>query len=88
MKQGLLELKIRVPKDSLNVLLLERVASCKKQGENIVRFPAIFSKIGSSFSIPKKRVWTLLYFLHDLNLIEIVFGHGIKINFSVKDLQI
>lgn len=84
MKQEILELKLRVPKDSLYIILLERIASCKKPGEDLIKFPIIFSKVASSFSIPKEKVWNILYFLHDLNLIKIVFGHGIKINYGIK----
>lgn len=85
MKQNLLELKLRVPKDSLHAILLDRIASCKRPGEDIIKFPAIFSKVASSFSIKKERVWTLLYFLHDLKIITIVAGHGVKINYRVKN---
>jgi len=84
MKQKNLELKLRVSPDSLYIILLERIASCKKSSEDIIKFPAIFSKVASSFSISKERVWTLLYLLHDLNLITIIFGHGVKINYEVK----
>lgn len=85
MKQKNLELKLRVSSDSLYVILLERIASCKKPNEEIVKFPALFSKVASSFSIPKEKVWPLLYFLHDLNFITIIFGHGVKINYGVKN---
>jgi len=84
MEQKILELKLRVPEDSLHVLLLKKIASCKKPNEEIIKFPVLFSKIASSFSIPKEKVWPLLYFLHDLNLITIVFGHGVKINYEIK----
>ncbi len=85
MEQKILELKLRVPEDSLNMLLLRRISSCKKPGEDIIKFPAIFSKVASSFSIPKEKVWSLLYLLHDLGLIKIIFGHGVKINYEVKN---
>jgi len=85
MEKKHLELKLRVPRDSLHAILLERIASCRKPGEEIIKFPAIFSKVASSFSIPKERVWALLYLLHDLQIITIIAGHGLKINFSIKN---
>ena len=76
---------LRVPKDGLYIILLERIESCKRPGEEIIKFPPLFSKIASCFSIPKERVWPLLHFLADLGFIEVIFGHGIKIKFEVKN---
>jgi len=84
MKQNLIELKLRVPKECLYTILLDRIASCKEPGQEVIKFPKLFSKIASSFSIPKTKVWSLLYLLNDLGLIKIVFGHGVKINFSME----
>lgn len=83
MKQEVFDIKLRIPKEGLHIILLERISSCKKPGEEIIKFPPLFSKIASSFSIPKKKVWPLLYFLNDLGFIKIVFGHGIKLNYQL-----
>ena len=79
MEQKFLDIKLRVPENGLYPLLLQRIKECGERNEQIVKFPKVFSKLAVSFSIPKSRVWELLYFLNDMGLIEIVYGHGIRI---------
>ncbi|MEK6850030.1 MAG: hypothetical protein AABX85_00465 [Nanoarchaeota archaeon] len=51
----------------------------KYQKGNIIRFPYIFQKLCTSFSMPKKECWEVIFILRDAGLIEIVPYHGIKI---------
>lgn len=88
MKQKNLDYKgrlLRIPNEGLYLILLERIASCRQPGEEIIKFPIVFSKVASCFSIPKEKVWPLLYFLNDLSFIEIIFGHGIKLRYEVEN---
>jgi hypothetical protein len=85
MEKENLELKLRVPRSSLYAILLQRLEACKKQGKDIIRFPEVISKIAVSFSIPKQQVFELLFLLHDLNIIQIVCGHGVRLNYGIKN---
>lgn len=59
-------------------LALSRLKECK--GSNgIIRFPDVFSKLCTGFSIKKEDCWELLFFFKEMGLIEIVCGHGVKI---------
>lgn len=61
-------------------LTLKRLAECKVKGKEIIPFPKIFQKLGSSFCISKPEVWSILFILRDLGFIEIIAFHGCKIN--------
>ena len=82
MKEKKIDNKLRLPQRGLYILVLERINSCKVSEEEIIKFPKVFSKLSSSFSVPKDRVWELLYLLNDLGLIKIHFGHGISLLYS------
>ena len=82
MKEDKLVLKVSMPSMGLCSLLLQRIISCKKEGEEIIPFPKIFSKICCSFQINKQSAWELLYLIRDFGFIEIIYGHGIKVNFE------
>jgi len=56
--------------------LIEVRESCKKE---IIPFPELFEKICRNFSITKQEAWEVLFLLNDLELIQIIAGHGIKI---------
>lgn len=81
-----LELKLRIPKGSISNIILQRISSCQKSNNEIVNFPAIFSKLCVSLQLPKKDVWELLFFLNDLSIITIVPGHGVKPNYKFKEM--
>jgi len=85
MKEQQLGIKLRLPEEGLYVIFLKRIASCKKSGKEIIRFPDLMSKLGRSFSIPKKKIWELLYIFSDLGFLEITCGHGVKINYEIYD---
>jgi len=83
MKEEQLGIKLRLPDQGLYFIFLERIAACKKPGKEIIRFPDIMSKLGASFSLPKKKIFELLYIFKDLGLIDIICGHGVKVNYNV-----
>ena len=85
MKEEQPGIKVRLPEEGLYVIFLKRIASCKKSGKEIIRFPDLMSKLCRSFSIPKKKIWELLYIFSDLGLLEITCGHGVKLNYEIYD---
>jgi len=76
---------IRIPEEGLYLTFLKRLASCEAVRGDIIKFPRLFSKIGSSFQLNKKQIWSVLYFLNDLGFIKIVCGHGIRLNYSLPE---
>ena len=59
-------------------LALSRLKECR--GSNgIIRFPDVFSKLCTGFSIKKDDCWELLFFFKEMGLIEIVCGHGVRV---------
>ena len=83
MKQEELVIKLRLPEQGLYIIFLDRIASCKRPGREIIRFSDVVPKLAASFSIPKKRIWELLYIFKDLGLIDLICGHGIKLKCEV-----
>lgn len=59
-------------------LALSRLRECRSNN-GIIRFPDVFSKLCTGFSIKKDDCWELLYFFKEMGLIEIVCGHGVKL---------
>lgn len=60
-------------------LALTRIEECERIKGEIINFPKLFQKICRSFSIKKGDAWKLLYFFRDLQQIEIVPYHGIRL---------
>jgi len=59
---------------------LERLKELDKPlGTKIIRFPKVFGKLCSTFSITKQECWELLFMFRDLGFIEIIPYQGIKI---------
>ncbi|MFH1637397.1 MAG: hypothetical protein ABIB71_03160 [Candidatus Woesearchaeota archaeon] len=59
-------------------LALQRLKECRAKND-IVRFPDVFTKLCTGFSIKKEECWELLFLFRDLGLIEIVCGHGVRV---------
>lgn len=72
---------------SLYRLAFERLRACKPSSNGVIRFPVVFQKLGSTFSLPKKEVWNLLFILRKAGWIEIIAYHGIKINGKRKGVK-
>lgn len=85
MKREKIDIKLRLPSEGLYLILIKRLESCKTNGQEIISFPKIFSKLSVSFQLKKKKVWELLYLFHDLGFIEIICGHGIKLNYKIDN---
>ncbi|MEK6916016.1 MAG: hypothetical protein AABW89_05755 [Nanoarchaeota archaeon] len=79
MNQKSLDIKLRLSSESPTALIINRIASCRKQGTEIIDFPCIFSKLSTSLQLTKEKVWNLLFFLHDMGLIKVINGHGIRV---------
>ena len=80
MQQKKFALKVRFQREGIYEIIEKRIISCKRENENVIPFPRIFSKLCSSLQISKKQCWELLYFLTDMQKIRIICGHGIQIN--------
>lgn len=59
-------------------LALQRLKECKVKN-GIIRFPEVFSKLCTTFSLKKKECWELLFLFRDFGLIKIICGHGVKL---------
>jgi hypothetical protein len=46
-----------------------------------VPFPVVFEKVCRAFSITKKEAWMALFTLYDFGYIEVIRGHGVKLNY-------
>jgi len=57
--------------------LREAQALSKKE---IVPFPVVFEKLCRNFSLTKPQCWQILFILRDFGFIEVVCGHGVRIN--------
>ncbi len=59
-------------------IALQRIQRCKGTRE-IIRFPLVFESICRSFSITKKDAWELLSTLQEMDVLEIVPFHGVRL---------
>lgn len=80
MKHEIVANGLRLPKEGFYLIILKRIYSCKGEDSEIATFPKIFSKLCTSLQITKQQAWELLYLFNDLGLIQIICGHGIKLN--------
>ena len=62
-------------------LAFERLRACRNNN-GIIRFPDVFSKLCTGFSIKKEDCWELLFFFKDMGMIEIICGHGVRVKDS------
>jgi hypothetical protein len=85
MNKKRIALKIRLPAEGFYLLILKRIEFCKDKNEDTICFPRIFSKLCASLQITKHQAWELLYLFQDLGLIQIICGHGIKLNYQIGD---
>ena len=46
----------------------------------ILPFPVVFEKLCRNFSIKKSECWVILRILKNAGAIDIIYGHGVKIN--------
>jgi hypothetical protein len=88
MKKEFLELKLRLPCDGMYLIILKRIALCKKPSKEIIDFSILNHKLGTSLQINKKQIWDLLTFFHDLGMIEIVRNHGVILNYEIDDIKL
>ncbi|MHA1703922.1 MAG: hypothetical protein ACTSWK_16835 [Promethearchaeota archaeon] len=69
------------PKQGLYGLLFQRLNELKeKSRKEIISFPDVFEKLCRNFSMTKKQAWEILFLLQDFGLIQVITGHGIKVN--------
>ena len=72
---------------SLIGLAYERLREIKiRKDSGLIPLPHVFSKLCSSFSVPKKDAWHIIFNLADMGLIIFIPYHGIKI-VKLKDLE-
>ncbi len=64
----------------LYTIALERLRKLEASPKSgIIRFPNVFEKLCSPFSITKEQAWEILFILRDFGFIEIVPYQGIKL---------
>ena len=83
MKKNLPDIKLRLPRGGMYLIILKRIALCKIPQKDIIPFTKINSKLGTSLQINKEQIWDLLLFFHDLGMLEIVTNHGIILNYDI-----
>lgn len=54
-----------------------------KKNKEIISFPTIFEGVCTKFSMTKAKAWNCLFFLAEFGLIEVVKGHGVKLNYEM-----
>lgn len=71
-------------------LILQRVYSLKDEfyteKDYFIPISNVRAKLGRSFSMKKKNIMELLYFLHDLGFIDMCCK-GIKLKYVIKDAK-
>jgi hypothetical protein len=63
-------------------------AESKHRASNIISFPDLFEKVCRNFSINKRLCWEILFILEEINVIEIVWGHGVKLKNNIKKINV
>lgn len=76
-------LGVIIRRDVWYKVLLERIAEAKRPNSDIIKFPDLFSAICVKLSIKKKLAWKILLVLHKNNLITIIQGHGVRLNYEI-----
>lgn len=59
-------------------IFVRRLGEIKYQKE-LLPFPLVFEKLCRNFSIKKAECWVILRILKRAGVIEIIFGHGVRI---------
>ena len=60
-------------------LFLRRLSEVPRSAGGIAKFPSVFAKLCRTFSVSKTQCWEILLLLREFGLVEIVPGHGVKI---------
>ena len=64
----------------LYTIALKRLMELKPNPKSgIIRFPKVFEKLCSTFSITKQECWEILLTFRDLGIIKIVPNQGVKV---------
>ena len=82
MKEESIDIKLRLPRNGIYSIIMKRLGSLRKTQIKLIKFPDVFSKLGTSLQLKKEEVWELLILLQDLGLISIITNHGIILNFE------
>jgi hypothetical protein len=69
-----------MPKCPLAVAFYERLQGLPTTRSGIIRFPEVFMSLCSKYRMKKRLCWKVLFLMRDMRLIEVVAGHGVKIN--------
>ena len=69
---------IRNQSNGLYNILIQRLEKIGK-GYNVIPFPIVFEKLCTSFSIKKEDCFKVLLFLKDSGVIDVFFGHSVKL---------
>ena len=77
---------IRNQDNALYNLFMRRLREIKSKSE-IIPFPYVFEKLCKAFSIKKEDCFKVLLFLKDSGVIDIVFGHGVRLK-EIEDFEI
>lgn len=83
MKKEIKEIKLRLPREGIYLIILKRIALCKIPYKDIIPFKKINSKLGTSLQINREQIWDLLLLFSDLGFLDIVRGHGVILNYEI-----
>ena len=67
---------------TLEALVFRRLLEMKRhggRGEDIIRFPIVFSRVCPPYSLKKRHAWTILVALGKKGYLEVVPFHGIRL---------
>lgn len=65
--------------------LLKDLNSLKKYDNEIIKYPKVFEKICTRFSIKKQKAWECLFFLREFQFIEMIKCNGVKLNYKFEN---
>lgn len=80
-----MKLVLTANKGGLYSKLLSRLEEAEKGNskKDYIPFPVVFEKVCRGFSIKKNEAWECLFLLQELDFIEIIPYHGIKLKYKL-----
>lgn len=84
MKKDQIIFKYRLQAQGLYELFFKRLLEIKKPYSETIKWKNVYIKIGRSFSIQKQQVREIIFFLAEMNFLE-VNNKGVKILFEIKN---
>ncbi len=68
----------------LYTLFLRRLQQAQEVSKKeIIPFPVVFEKLCRNFTITKEQCWDILFMFHEIEMIEIITGHGVRMKMQI-----